>query len=119
MIAPLLLVTAFLGVCFLGVKGLEYSKDISEKLVPGPHFDPALPPHAQIFFWLYWAMTGLHAVHLTVGIGVLLAMAWMARRGRFTAAYYTPLEVAGLYWGFVDLVWIFLYPLLYLLERHS
>lgn len=64
-------------------------------------------------------MTGLHAVHLTVGIGVLLAMAWMARRGRFTAAYYTPLEVAGLYWGFVDLVWIFLYPLLYLLERHS
>jgi cytochrome c oxidase subunit III len=118
-IAPLLMVTMFLGVCFLVTKGLEYRKDIHDHLVPGPNFDSSMPAHCQIFFWLYWAMTGLHAVHLTVGIGVLFVMTVLARRGRFSGTYYTPLEIAGLYWGFVDIVWIFLYPLLYLLNRHT
>ncbi|MGH7952131.1 MAG: cytochrome c oxidase subunit 3 family protein [Limisphaerales bacterium] len=117
-LAPLLLVTMFFGFAFLAVKGLEYHEDISDKLVPGPNFDPSLPAHAQMFFWLYWTMTGLHTIHLIVGLGVLSVMTMMARRGKFSAQYYTPLEVAGLYWAFVDIVWIFLYPLFYLLGRH-
>jgi cytochrome c oxidase subunit 3 len=118
-IFPLLLATIFFGAAFLVVKAFEYAEDISEKVVPGPNFDPSLPLHTQIFFWLYWAMTGLHTIHLIVGIGVLLVIALMARQGRFSAKYYTPLEIAALYWAFVDIVWIFLYPLLYLIGRHS
>ncbi|MDQ6632464.1 MAG: cytochrome c oxidase subunit 3 family protein [Verrucomicrobiota bacterium] len=107
--------TLVLGVAFLVVKGFEYHKDIADHLVPGANFDPSLPRGAQIFFWLYWAMTGLHAVHLTVGLGVLSLMTMLAKRGKFDSRYHTPLEVAGLYWHFVDIVWIFLYPLLYLI----
>jgi cytochrome c oxidase subunit 3 len=118
-IAPLLLVTLALGTAFLVVKGFEYATDISDKVVPGSHFDPSLPQHTQLFFWLYWAMTGLHTIHLIVGLGLLSAITLMARRGQFSARYYSPLEVVGLYWAFVDIVWIFLYPLLYLLGRHS
>lgn len=118
-IAPLLLVTIFLGIAFLVVKGFEYSKDLHDQLLPGVHFDPSLPLHAQIFFWLYWFMTGLHTIHLIVGIGILAVIMVMARRGKFSAQYYTPLEIAGLYWAFVDIVWIFLYPFLYLIGRHS
>lgn len=118
-IAPLLLVTIGLGVAFLTVKGLEYTKDVHDKLLPGANFDPTLPPHAQMFFWLYWAMTGLHAIHMIVGIGILSVMTVRARRGKFSGQYYTPLEITGLYWAFVDIVWIYLYPLLYLIGRHS
>lgn len=114
-----LLLTLLFAAGFLVVKGLEYHEDYLEHLVPGPGFDSGLPPHAAIFFWLYWTMTGLHAIHVTVGIGVLSIIAWMTRRGKFSNAYYTPVEIAGLYWHFVDLVWIFLYPLLYLIDRHS
>lgn len=118
-IAPLLMVTIVLGLGFIASKGLEYHNDITDHLVPGPNFDPTLPPHAQIFFWLYWFMTALHGVHMIVGIGILSVMTVMARRGKFSAQYYTPLEITGLYWAFVDIVWIFLYPLLYLIGRHS
>lgn len=118
-IAPLLLVTIALGIAFIVVKGFEYAKDISDRVVPGPNFDPSLPQHTQMFFWLYWAMTGLHAIHLIVGIGLLSVIALMAKHERFSSRYYTPLEVAGLYWAFVDIVWVFLYPLLYLIGRHS
>jgi cytochrome c oxidase subunit 3 len=118
-IVPLLLATIFLGLGFLASKGMEYNKDISDKLVPGPNFDPTLPPHAQLFFWLYWFMTGLHAIHMIVGIGLLSVITLLAHRKKFSAQYYTPLEIAGLYWAFVDIVWIFLYPLLYLIGRHS
>jgi len=118
-IVPLLLVTLALGLGFLTCKGLEYTKDIRDRLVPGPDFDPTLPSHAQMFFWLYWAMTGLHAVHMIVGIGILSVMTLLAWRRKFSAQYYTPLEIAGLYWAFVDIVWIYLYPLLYLIGRHS
>jgi cytochrome c oxidase subunit 3 len=112
-----LLLTVFLACCFLGVKVLEYDKDLTEYLWPGPHFRKELPPQAEIFWFLYWAMTGLHALHVTIGIGLLSVIAWLARRGRFSATYYNPVDVSALYWHFVDIVWIFLYPLLYLINR--
>jgi cytochrome c oxidase subunit 3 len=114
-----LLFTILLAAGFLVVKGLEYHEDLAEHLWPGPHFKPGLPPQAQIFWFLYWSMTGLHALHVTIGIGLLSVMAWMARQGRFSAQYYNPLDVSALYWHFVDIVWIFLYPLLYLINRSS
>lgn len=115
----LLLATLFFGFCFLGVKGLEYHEDIKEHLWPGRHFRPELPAQAQIFWFLYWAMTGLHALHVIVGVGLISVMAWMARKGKFSRDYYTPVDITGLYWHFVDIVWIWLYPLLYLISRHS
>ncbi|PYI82664.1 MAG: cytochrome oxidase subunit III [Verrucomicrobia bacterium] len=114
-----LLMTLGFAAAFLVVKGFEYHKDIVEKLLPGPSFLPALAPKAEIFFYLYWAMTGLHACHVLAGVGVLSVITWLARRGRFSRRYHTPVEVAGLYWHFVDIVWIFLYPLLYLIDRHA
>ena len=107
------------GVAFLGVKGLEYSDDLRKHLVPGANF--ALHGHngAQIFFWLYWAMTGLHAIHMIAGLGLLGVVSWMTQRGRFSRAYSTPVELAGLYWAFVDIIWIFLFPLLYLIDRKT
>jgi cytochrome c oxidase subunit 3 len=114
-----LMITIAFALAFLAVKGLEYSEDLNEHLWPGPHFRPGLPPQAQIFWVLYWIMTGVHAVHVTVGIGLLSTMAWMTSRRKFSDAYYTPVEMSGLYWHFVDIIWIFLYPLLYLIQRHS
>ena len=112
----LLLGTAFLGIVFMAIKGFEYHKDFVEHLVPGSRFEwhEANPAHAEIFFCLYFAMTGLHAIHVTVGIFVLLTLALLAWLGKFTTGNYTPVEVAGLYWHFVDIVWILLFPLMYL-----
>ncbi len=115
----LLLVTVLLGATFLTLKGIEYSLDFREHLVPGAHFHyqgPADARHVQLFMVFYFIMTGLHAVHVLVGVGVLAVMWVLARRGRFHPADYAPLEVAGLYWHFVDVVWIFLFPLLYLVK---
>lgn len=112
-------VTVFLGVCFVAVKGLEYHDDLHEHLWPGGDFRKDLPREAQIFWLLYWMMTGLHALHVTAGIVIISIMAWMSHRGKFSAAYHTPVEVTGLYWHFVDIVWIFLYPLLYLIHRFA
>jgi cytochrome c oxidase subunit III len=114
-----LLLTITFAAGFLIVKGFEYHEDYVNHLVPGANFNAALPPRAGMFFWLYWAMTGLHAIHVTVGVGLLSVIAILARRGWFSSRYYTPVEVSGLYWHFVDLVWIFLYPLLYLIDRHT
>jgi cytochrome c oxidase subunit 3 len=114
-----LLFTVFLAGCFLVVKGFEYHDDISEHLWPGPHFNKSLPAQAQIFWFLYWAMTGLHALHVTVGVVLLSIIARMAARGRFSESHHTPVEISGLYWHFVDIVWIYLYPLLYLIHRYS
>jgi len=114
-----LVATVLFGVAFLGVKGLEYHQDIADHLWPGPHFKSGLPPEAQIFWVLYWIMTGVHALHVTVGIVLLSIMALMARRQKFSGAYYTPVENSGLYWHFVDVIWIFLYPLLYLIHRYA
>ncbi|MBA3651282.1 MAG: cytochrome c oxidase subunit 3 family protein [Chthoniobacterales bacterium] len=112
----LLLATAFLGMVFMGVKGIEYHKDFTEHLVPGAAFQwhEANPGAAEMFFWLYFAMTGLHAIHVTVGIVLMLVLAWLAHRGKFTNGDYMTVEVVGLYWHFVDIVWVFLFPMLYL-----
>jgi cytochrome c oxidase subunit III len=127
-----LVATMFFGSIFLGVKAFEYHNKWEEHLVPGPNFhfnleeakelgkeDPAFPatvgPQVQILFSLYFAMTGMHAVHMIIGIGVLLWLTRQAAKGSYSAAYYTPIEVCGLYWHFVDIVWIFLFPLLYLI----
>ncbi|MCY7377149.1 MAG: cytochrome c oxidase subunit 3 family protein [Pyrinomonadaceae bacterium] len=72
----------------------------------------------QIFFWIYFVMTGLHALHMIIGLGIMTWLTWKAWRGTFSADYYAPVEITGLYWHFVDIVWIFLFPLLYLLGRH-
>ncbi len=114
----LLLGTALLGLAFLGVKGTEYVKDAHDHLVPGYdfEFDERLRRGAELFFLLYFIMTGIHAVHLTVGILLVGAFAVRAWRGAF-ADRLEPVAIAGLYWHFVDLVWVFLYPLLYLNGR--
>ena len=112
----LLLGTALFGIIFMVVKGFEYHKDFVDHLVPGAAFQwhDANPQAAEIFFWLYFAMTGLHAIHVTVGIVVMLVLALLAWRGQFENGNFMPVEIAGLYWHFVDIVWVFLFPLLYL-----
>lgn len=111
--------TILLAIGFLVVKGFEYNEDIHEHLVPGPNFFAPGNTHQELFFYFYWAMTGLHAFHVLVGIVLLSIIAFMASRKKFSAQYYNPVEVSGLYWHFVDIVWIYLYPLLYLIDRHS
>jgi cytochrome c oxidase subunit III len=116
-----LLVTIVLGLVFLGVKVYEYADKFEHHHVPGANFISESPWAAQeqIFFSLYFTMTGLHALHMIVGVGIMSVITWMAAKGRFDEHYYTPVEMAGLYWHFVDLVWIYLFPLLYLVERHN
>ncbi len=116
-----LVATMALGLVFLGIKAVEYSHKFEEHLVPGINFvfEGRDPIHSQLFFSLYFVMTSLHALHMIVGIGIMTVLTVMAWRGRFTKAYHTPVEVSGLYWHFVDIVWIFLFPLLYLIDRHG
>jgi cytochrome c oxidase subunit 3 len=140
-----LILTMILGAVFLGVKVIEYADKFEHHHVPGPNFVWAAEhapaegaaagteaPHreltltpdqlqrtTQIYFSLYFTMTGLHALHMIIGIGLMLVITWMAHKGRFDDQYYTPVEMGGLYWHFVDIVWIFLFPLLYLVERHT
>lgn len=128
--------TILFALIFLGVKAYEYTHLYHEHLIPGRNFDihqEQFPPAAntaeaiehaeyirrgaQIFFSFYFAATGLHASHMFVGIGIMIWLIVKAMRGRFTRDYYNPVEITGLYWHFVDIVWIFLYPLLYLVER--
>lgn len=115
-----LLLTILLGLIFLGIKGTEYLHKFEEHLVPGANFVNPGPQaqQVQLFFSFYFGMTGLHAFHMIVGLGLLAALVWQARRGHFSSDYYAPVELIGLYWHFVDIVWIFLFPLLYLLGRH-
>lgn len=128
LIVVFLLVTMVLGLTFLGVKAVEYKDKFTHHHVPGPHFqwhehsdpnDPAFAAHTEIFFSLYFIMTGLHAIHMICGIGVLGALVVLSRKGRYGPEYHNPLECTGLYWHFVDIVWIFLFPLLYLLGAHA
>ena len=116
-----LLITMALGSVFLGIKAVEYYHKFVEHHVPGPsfQFEKEHFRHAQIFFSLYFIMTGLHAIHMIVGIGVLIVMWIWSWRGTITAEYASPIEISGLYWHFVDIVWIFLFPLLYLIGRHA
>jgi cytochrome c oxidase subunit 3 len=116
-----LLLTMVLGCAFFGVKAIEWHHKFVEHHIPGPAFhyegmqDQRL---VQLFFVLYFCMTGLHALHVFLGIG---AMAWLVAlvvKGEFSKQWYTPVELVGLYWHFVDIIWIYLFPLLYLLGRH-
>lgn len=116
-----LALTIVLGTAFLGVKAVEYADKFDHHLVPGPGFlfdDARYARAAQIFFSVYFAMTGIHAAHMVIGLGLLLWLLVKAQRGVFTAAYNTPVEMVGLYWHFVDIIWIFLFPLLYLVGHH-
>ncbi|MEX2303922.1 MAG: cytochrome c oxidase subunit 3 family protein [Bryobacterales bacterium] len=115
-----LVLTIVFGAVFLGVKAVEYSHKFHEHHVPGPsfQFEGEHSQAAQLFFSFYFAMTGVHAVHMIIGIGYLLLLIYQAWKGLFTADYFTPVEMFGLYWHFVDIIWIFLYPLLYLVGRH-
>jgi len=126
-----LLVTLGLGCVFLGIKAIEYHDKFVEHHIPGEHFsftDMEMPNgkmvevrvdqgQAQLFFSLYFALTGMHAIHMVVGAGLLTTLIIMSLRGKFNAGYFTPVENIGLYWHFVDIVWIFLFPLLYLIHR--
>jgi cytochrome c oxidase subunit 3 len=126
-----LVLTIVLGLTFLGIKAVEYhdkyvDRLIPGKLIPGHHFDPGsvdLLPGAdktklEMFYWIYFAMTGMHAIHMIIGVGLLAVILYFAWKGRYGPEYHSPVEVSGLYWHFVDLIWIFLFPLLYLLGRH-
>jgi cytochrome c oxidase subunit III len=115
-----LIVTMALGCVFLGIKAYEYHYEWVERHVPGLNyaFEEKYFRNAQIFYSLYFLMTGLHALHMIIGIGVMAFMLWWSVRGVITPEYYIPIEISGLYWHFVDIVWIFLFPLLYLIGRH-
>jgi len=133
--------TLILGLTFLGIKAVEYYDKYEDglipgKVIPGREFDPVvaaegdtdphklhlLPgatlPQVEMFYWIYFAMTGMHALHMIIGAGLLTYLIIFSLRGRFGPEYHSPVEVIGLYWHFVDIVWIFLFPLLYLLGRH-
>jgi cytochrome c oxidase subunit 3 len=119
--AAFLALTLILGSVFLAVKGFEYHDKFVEHHVPGAsfHFEGPDAVHAQLFFSLYFLMTGLHALHMIIGIVVVGYVAKRAWGGAYTTENHNFLEGAGLYWHFVDLVWIFLFPLLYLIGRHG
>jgi cytochrome c oxidase subunit 3 len=124
--------TILLGLTFVGIKGYEYTRDYREGLFPGVGtFHPTeevrdewtrlklnpVPRQVELYFVFYFLLTGLHAVHMLIGMGILGIMLYRSGHGRYTAGYAAPVEVVGLYWHFVDIVWIFLFPLLYLLKH--
>jgi cytochrome c oxidase subunit III len=110
--------TAALGVAFLVVKGFEYKEDIEKHLVPGAHF-ALQQTGAQLFYGLYWLITGVHAVHLTIGVVLIVRLTWLGYSNRGQLHANPEIEVTGLYWHLVDIIWIFLYPLIYLPGRAS
>ncbi len=136
-----LVLTFLLGLMFLGIKTIEYSEKIEKHHVPGFHYslksftnpdsdpeakaygDKPLPldmaRHTEMYFGLYFAMTGMHALHMIIGIAILAFMIWRAQAGAYTTGHITFVENFGLYWHFVDIIWIFLFPLLYLISRHG
>jgi len=124
-----LLFTMLFGATFLGVKAKEYYDKYEEHHVPGMNFsfDGKLlghpdyvvnQRHAEMFFSIYFAMTGMHALHMVIGCGLFSVLALLAWKGHYSPGYYTPIENAGLYWHLVDIIWIYLFPLLYLINRH-
>ena len=136
-----LVLTFILGIVFLGIKSIEYTEKIEKHHVPGFHYslqsfinpssdeaakaygDKPLPldmaRHTEVYFSLYFVMTGMHALHMIIGIGILGYMIFRAKAGAYTTGHITFVENFGLYWHFVDIIWIFLFPLLYLISRHG
>jgi cytochrome c oxidase subunit III len=126
-----IVVTVLLGLTFLTIKGFEYAEKFEKHHVPGPNFNftekfddngrqiPVNPKEAELFFSLYFAMTGMHALHMIVGCGLFSTLGVLAWKGHYSQGYYTPIENAGLYWHLVDIIWIYLFPLLYLISRHT
>jgi len=124
----LLLLTIVFGFAFLGIKGIEWYDKYKEHHIPGATFNaddivheyPQIhidQSHEQIYFSLYFAMTGLHALHMIIGIGIFAFLTYEALKGKYGPQYNTPIEIGGLYWHFVDIIWIYLFPLLYLIDR--
>jgi cytochrome c oxidase subunit 3 len=137
-----LVLTFILGLVFLGIKSIEYHEKWEKHHIPGMHYsmqnftDPQSDPetyneyhdkpmaldmarHTELYFFLYFAMTGMHAVHMIIGIAILGFMVFRAKAGAYTTGHVTFVENFGLYWHFVDIIWIFLFPLLYLISRHQ
>jgi cytochrome c oxidase subunit 3 len=132
----MLILTTFFGLVFIGVKGVEYHEKYENHHIPGADFSvaqfvnpaaygikeaplaPDMAQHTEIYFFLYFAMTGMHALHMIIGIALLAWLIRRANRGDFSSGYVAPIENFGLYWHFVDIVWLFLFPLLYLINRH-
>jgi cytochrome c oxidase subunit 3 len=112
-----LLLTFILGLIFFILKGIEYYKDYEDHVVPGLNL---VHKGAQEIFWyLYFVMTGLHTLHLTIGLVTIIVITVMAWRKRFSIRYFTPVELAGMYWSFIDIVWVFLYPTFYIVSRST
>lgn len=119
-----LLATALLGAVFLGIKGVEYYDHYIEGLVPGALFTNAevlgnVGVQGALYFFIYFVMTGIHAIHMIIGIGIVLTLLVRSRTGRYLGNSFVPVEMMGLYWHFVDVIWVFLFPLLYLLGKHA
>jgi cytochrome c oxidase subunit 3 len=131
-----LICTMLFGFAFLGIKTVEYHEKWVEHHIPGASFDvsefvnpaayglhaqPLAPDAAQktqLFFFLYFAMTGMHALHMIIGLGILFWLLYRAQRGDFTAGYVAPIENFALYWHFVDIIWVYLFALFYLVNLH-
>jgi cytochrome c oxidase subunit 3 len=115
--AAFLLVTLLFALAFLGIKAIEYTAHFREHALPGKYyaFPEVTVPGAAMFYSMYFLMTGLHGVHVVAGMSVLSYILWRTQQGRYTSRYSVGIELGGLYWHLVDLVWIFLYPLLYLI----
>jgi cytochrome c oxidase subunit III len=117
-----LIITMLFGLAFLGIKAFEWTDKFHEHHVPAFanfHLEGTqLQGQAKLFFSLYFAMTGLHALHMAVGVGIVLFIIIETAKNKYSPKYYTPIDIAGLYWHFVDIVWIFLFPLFYLIDRH-
>jgi cytochrome c oxidase subunit 3 len=126
-----LVVTVLLGMTFLVIKGFEYKEKFEKHHVPGSTFSftekfddngkqiPVNSQQAELFFSIYFVMTGMHALHMIIGCGLFSVLAFLAWKGHYTPGYFTPIENGGLYWHLVDIIWIYLFPLLYLISRHS
>lgn len=117
--AWLIALTATLGAAFLVMHGFEYASEYHEGLMPAIHYTQTGPgaKAMQLFFCLYYFITLFHSLHVTIGVVVLIVMARRTHRGDFDQAYHTPLELTALYWHLVDVVWIFVFPLMYLVGR--
>ena len=113
-----LILTLLLGGVFLGIKSIEYHDKYVNHEIPGHDFQFEGPDaqHASLYFALYFGLTGLHATHMIVGAVILIILIVQTAKNKYSAAWHTPIEMFGLYWHFVDIVWIFLFPLLYLID---